>query len=185
MHGICRISHTLYMFPYTFSESQWRTHINVCALKGYNYALWNPQENYYQENNRTASRACFYRHNFGLRLKGGGICEQTRPRKSIWHGTLTEFSISSPEAYDSLVTFLRDARLRKIRLDEVVKRLSHRKLRPVHIRIEPLYTLYRPVIRRNIPRYISRRDIIWVRSTRGERSVSSTVPSPRWSASQR
>lgn len=53
--------------------------------------------------------------------------------------------------------------VRKIRFREIVKRLYCRKLRSV--RIKPLYTLHRPVIRHKIPRYISRRDIIWVRST--------------------
>lgn len=41
-----------------------------------------------------------------------------------------------------------------------------------YVRIKSLYALYRPVICHKIPRYISRRDIIWIRSTLTARLVS-------------
>lgn len=43
------------------------------------------------------------------------------------------------------------------------------------IRIKPLYTLYCPVIRYKIPRCISSRDIIWVRSTRRAHALLSSI----------
>lgn len=48
----------------------------------------------------------------------------------------------------------------KTRVDKIIKRLSRRKFNVQYARIKLLRTLYRPVMRHKISRYISRCDII-------------------------